>query len=392
MLKSRQMNTILLLGAGTQALSIVRKLAKAGYIVVMLVEEKGNYADSSVFVSKCFVSDAPVTSSEYLDCVKRLVESENIDVIIPMGDTTAEFVSKNKESLSGIVNITAPDYGNFLKGYDKNKLMTLCRDKGYPHPETTDLSAVPDLDCEDLKVFPYPAILKPNCTTGGRGMVVVNSYEEMIAKYVTLHDLYGDYHLQRFVREGGRQVKIQLCVDGKGGLIAHSAMEKVRWFPVKGGSSCCAVSIEEKKMTDICLQILRDIHWEGFADFDLIEDPNTRELLIMEINPRLPACLGAAVHAGVNWGQILVEQALGYPVKSYPFKAGVVLRHLGFDVLWFLKSPRRFNTNPSWFRFWGKNVFYQDMDGWGDIKPFFSGTYHNVKKLLDPSFKQAKSI
>lgn len=386
------MNTILLLGAGTQALSIVRKLAKAGYIVVMLVEEKGNYADSSVFVSKCFVIDVPVTSSEYLDCVKRLVERENIDVIIPMGDTTAEFVSKNKESLSGIVNITAPDYGSFLKGYDKNKLMTLCRDKGYPHPETTDLSAVPDLDCDELKAFPYPAILKPNCTTGGRGMVVVNSYEEMIAKYVALHDLYGDYHLQRFVREGGRQVKIQLCVDGKGEIIAHSAMEKVRWFPVKGGSSCCAVSIEEKKMTDICLQILRDIHWEGFADFDLIEDPNTRELLIMEINPRLPACLGAAVHAGVNWGQILVEQALGYPVKSYPFKAGVVLRHLGFDVLWFLKSSRRFNTNPSWFRFWGKDVFYQDMDGWGDIKPFFSGTYHNIKKLFDPSFKQAKSI
>ena len=214
----------------------------------------------------------------------------------------------------------------------------------------------------------------------------------MIAKYVTLHDLYGDYHLQRFVREGGRQVKIQLCVDGKGGLIAHSAMEKVRWFPVKVGSSCCAVCIEEKKMTDICLQILRDIHWEGFADFDLIEDPDTKELLIMEINPRLPACLGAAVHAGVNWGQILVEQALGYPVKSYPFKVGVVLRHLGFDVLWFLKSSRRFNTNPSWFRFWGKDVFYQDMDGWGDIKPFFSGTYHNIKKLFDPSFKQAKSI
>ena len=110
-----------------------------------------------VFVSKCFVSDAPVASSEYLDCVKRLVEKENIDVVIPMGDTTAEFVSKNKESLSGIVNITAPDYGSFLKGYDKNKLMTLCRDKGYPHPETTDLSAVPDLDCDELKAFPYPA-------------------------------------------------------------------------------------------------------------------------------------------------------------------------------------------------------------------------------------------
>lgn len=135
-----------------------------------------------------------------------------------------------------------------------------------------------------LQSFPYPAILKPNCTTGGRGMVVVNSHDELLDRYLDLHNLYGDYHLQRFIREGGRQVKIQLCVDKDGKLIAHSAMHKVRWYPVRGGSSCCAVSIEEPKMTEVCSDILRDIQWEGFADFDLIEDPDTHELLIVSLS------------------------------------------------------------------------------------------------------------
>ena len=383
---------ILLLGAGTQGLAIVKGLAKAGYGIFMLVEEKGNYADSSKYIDKCYTCNSSPREKEYLEKVEAIIAAESIDVLIPMGDTAAEFVSKNKECLHKKVHFAAPEYENFMKGYDKNQLMTLCAQKGYPHPQTIDLSGMPALDNDELKTFPYPAILKPNCTTGGRGMVVVNSYEEMTAKYLALHDQYGDYHLQRFVRAGGRQVKIQLCVDAKGNMIGHSAMEKVRWFPVKGGSSCCAVSIEEKQLTDICLQILRDIHWEGFADFDLIEDPDTMELLVMEINPRLPACIGAAVHAGVNWGQILVDHALENPVRSYPYKTGVVLRHLGFDVLWFLKSPKRFNTKPAWLFFWGKDVYYQDMDGWGDLKPFFSGTYHNIKKLFDPSFKQAKSI
>jgi len=385
------MEKILLLGAGTQALSIVRGLSKAGYTIILL-GEYANYADASRYVSKLVACQVSEESEEYLQQVEAIIMKEGVDVLIPMGDTAAEVVSKHKEKLSRMVRFTAPDYDIFLNGYEKNKLMALCKEKGYPHPETLDLSLVNDLSGDELKDFPYPAMLKPNRTTGGRGMVVVNGYQEFLDKYPELHQVYGDYHLQRFVREGGRQVKIQLCVDADGRMIAHSAMQKVRWFPVKAGSSCCSVSIEESKATATCLQILQDLHWIGFADFDLIEDPDTKELLVMEINPRLPACLGAAIHAGVDWGQIVVDQALGHAPKTYQQKTGIVLRHLGFDVLWFLKSPQRLKTKPSWFQFFGKNVFYQDMDGWRDMKPFFCGTYHNIKKLFDPSFKEAKSI
>lgn len=383
---------ILLLGAGTQGLAIVKGLAKAGFDISMLIDEDGNYGDKSRYVSKKFFCHSNIGTPEHLNEIKSLLKREKFDVVIPMGDADAEFLSKNQEVLSKWVSFVIPSYESFMKGYDKNKLMALCAQKGYPHPQTIDLSKVNVSGNDTLRQFPYPAILKPNRTTGGRGMVVVNSYQDLLDKYPELYQVYGDYHLQRFVREGGRQVKIQLCVDAEGKMIAHSAMQKVRWFPVKAGSSCCSVSIDEPKATAICLQILQDLHWIGFADFDLIEDPDTEELLVMEINPRLPACLGTAIHAGVDWGQIVVDQALGHAPKTYQQKTGIVLRHLGFDVLWFLKSPRRLKTKPSWFQFFGKNVFYQDMDGWRDMKPFFCGTYHNIKKLFDPSFKKAKSI
>lgn len=385
------MERILLLGSGTQALAIVKGLAKEGYTICMLFEE-ANYADASRYVEKRFVCHISPKSDEYLEIVEMIIVKEGIDILIPTGDVSAEFISRNKMRLSKIAKFTTPDYTIFVNGYNKNHLMALCQKNNYPHPQTIDLSKIIELSAKELKDFTYPAMLKPNYTTGGRGMVVVNSHQELLEKYPKLHLQYGDYHLQRFIREGGRQVKIQLFVNKDGLLIAHSAMEKVRWYPVKAGSSCCSVSVIEEKATEICLQILRDLHWEGFADFDLIEDPETKELLIMEINPRLPACLGTAIHSGLDWGKIIVDQALGYESKKYEYKTGVVLRHLGFDVLWFLKSPRRFSSKPSWFHFFGKNVFYQDLDGWRDMKPFFSGTYHNIKKLFDPSFKKAKSI
>ena len=385
------MANVLLLGGGTQALAIVKGLCEAGHKLLIYFQDT-NYADKSRYVSKCFFCKDSVMSEGYLAGLEEIIASEGVDVLIPMGDATAEFLSRNKELLREKVRFTIPDYAGFMMGYDKNRLMRLCEKNGYPHPQTVDLSEMTDLDADNLRSFPFPAMLKPNRTTGGRGMVIADDHRALLDKYPGLRRKYGDYHLQRFVREGGRQVKIQLCVDSDGNMIACSAMQKVRWYPVKAGSSCCSISIVEERAVGICLRILRDIHWQGFADFDLIEDPDTKELLVMEINPRLPACIGAATHAGVDWGRIIVDQALGNAQSHYEYKAGIVLRHLGFDILWFLNSPRRFSAKPSWFRFFGSNVFYQDMDGWRDMKPFFSGTYHNIKKLFDPSFKRAKEI
>lgn len=384
------MSKILLLGAGTQAFAILKSLHDSRHQLYMVTGEKGNYADYSKYLTKVVYTSSHPSSEQYLNDVVNLIKQESIDTLLPMGDAEASFLSKNVEDLRKLVRYKMPSYENFLKGYDKNELMSLCREKGYPHPLTIDLSLTAYDDSSKFDSFPYPGILKPNCTTGGRGMCLINSYDDLIEIYPHIKAEYGECHLQQFIREGGSQVKLQLYVNEAGELLYSSVMEKVRWYPVKGGSSCCSVSIKNPKMVEICHKILQDIHWVGFADFDTIGNPDTGELLIMEINPRLPACIGAATCAGIDWGQIIVNDYLGLPQPTYQYKEGVALRHLGFDFLWFLKSPNRFKTKPSWFKFFGSKVYYQDFHFW-DQKPFWIGTYHNVKKLLNPDFKKAKS-
>lgn len=384
------MSNILLLGSGTQAFAIVKSLHKSGNRILMLISEAGNYADVSKYVDERVLTHYPDKSSEYLDLVKSVIAEKKIDVVIPMGDSVAEFLSRNREALVSLTHFKMPTLENFMKGYDKNLLMSLCREKGYPHPLTIDLSKTAYDDASNFCNFPYPGILKPNCTTGGRGMCLINNHEDLLQTYPRIKAEYGECHLQQFIREGGSQVKLQLYVTEAGELLYSSVMEKVRWYPVKGGSSCCSVSVKKPQMVEICHNILKDIHWVGFADFDTIGNPDTGELLIMEINPRLPACIGTAICAGIDWGQIIVDDYLGKPQKQYQFKEGVTLRHLGFDILWFLKSPSRFKTKPCWFKFFGKKVFYQDFHFW-DQKPFWVGTYHNFKKLFNPEFKKAKS-
>lgn len=389
-MENKEIINILLLGSGTQAFSILKDLVKNGGRLFIIVSESGNYGDESKYIFKRYVCNIPVKSEKYGEFVKQVIVSEGIDVVLPMGDVLAEFVSKNKNELSKITHIQVPDSDIFVKGYDKNQLMRLCQEKGYPHPITIDLCESDYQDRSNFENFPFPGLLKPNRTTGGRGMTFINNYEELCQKYPAVYKEYGACHLQKFVREGGRQVKIQLYVNNDGSVVASSVLDKVRWYPVRGGSSSCSVTIKDDRMVKLCHNILNDLKWVGFADFDTIEDPNTGELLIMEINPRLPACIGASVFAGVNWGEILVNGALDKPQRTYKCKEGVVLRHLGLDVLWFLHSPNRFKTKPSWFSFIGRNIYYQDIHVY-DSRPFWKGTFHNILKLFNHSFKKAKS-
>lgn len=388
------MTTVLLLGGGTQGLAMTRAISTIRHHrVVLLCGEEHNYAEDSRYVWKRLSSNACVDKEEYLEQVLQTVEDYAVDVIIPMGDLSAVFVSKNKDILEKVTHIKTPQYESFLRGYDKNKLMTLCCEKGFPHPKTVDLSRVENVEnCELLRSFPYPAMLKPNCSTGGRGMVEVSSYKELTDRYATLHEEYGDYHLQQFIQPGGRQMKVQLYVDAQQHLVASSVMQKCRWYPNKAGSNCCAVSVSNPEQVNICHQVLKEIGWVGFADFDLIEGPTTGQFLIMEINPRVPACIKLPIAAGINWAEIMVNDALERPLQHYDYKEGVCLRHLGLDLLWFIHAKNRWHTSPSWFHFIGRKVCYQDMSGWKDPMPFLWGTWHNVKKMNDPSFKNAKGL
>lgn len=383
---------VLIIGGGTQGLALIRSLYRNGHKVELFFDSPNNYADDSKLLSKRLSTAAGEATPEYFNQICKVIAEGQIDVVIPLGDDSAAIVSEQLDQLKAITNLSAPGFSSFLAGYDKNQLMRLCKEKGYPHPATLDLSLYDNIDCEEVRSFAYPAMLKPNQTTGGRGMRKVDSYEELESCYAGLREQYGDYHLQRFIRPGGRQIKVQLIVDEQGTLLQSSVIEKARWYPVQGGSCCCAISVVNPEAVSMCHSVLKDLKWEGFADFDLIQDPDSGEFLIMEINPRVPACIKGAIAAGMDWGEIIVNASLGLPQKEYSYKTGVVTRHLGLDVLWFLKSKNRWHAKPNWFRFFGKNVHYQDMSGWGDPMPFIKGTAHNIAKLFSPKFKESKQL
>ena len=390
------MKKVLILdGGAVHAMAIAECLKKSGYGVAVICDDKNEYGYHTKFADERYLG-VDSHKKEYAEFMLKFLKEHQFDVLIPTSDTAAEFMSFHKEELEQLTGVLMPGREVFEKGYDKNNLMTVCRENGFPHPQTIDLKGL-EVDklhefekFEGLKNFPYPGLLKPNLTSGGRGMTLVNSIEELLKVYPAIHDQYGECHLQQFIEEGGRQVKVQIMTDKNGDMAYSSVIWKQRYYPVNGGSSCCNVTIDNPEIASVCGKVLKAIGWIGFADFDLIEDPQTKQLLIMEINPRIPACVRSAFKSGMDYATMIADMTLGKPLREYKYESGKRLRHLGFDALWFLKSPNRFKSEPSWFKFFGRNLYYQDWIR-GDFSAFFWGTWGNFKKQMDPEFRKAKS-
>lgn len=390
------MKKVLILdGGAAHAMAIAECLKKSGYGVAVICDDENEYGYHTKFADERYLG-VDSHKKEYAEFMLKFLKEHHFDVLIPTSDTAAEFMSFHKEELEQLTGVLMPGREVFEKGYDKNNLMTVCRENGFPHPQTIDLKGL-EVDklhefekFEGLKNFPYPGLLKPNLTSGGRGMTLVNSIEELLKVYPAIHDQYGECHLQQFIKEGGRQVKVQIMTDKNGDMAYSSVIWKQRYYPVNGGSSCCNVTIDNPEIASVCGKVLKAIGWIGFADFDLIEDPQTKQLLIMEINPRIPACVRSAFKSGMDYATMIADMTLGKPLREYKYESGKRLRHLGFDALWFLKSPNRFKSEPSWFKFFGRNLYYQDWIR-GDFSAFFWGTWGNFKKQMDPEFRKAKS-
>lgn len=380
--------TILLFGIdGTQTLPIAKSLYKKGYRLVGTFHDKLSYGAHSRYIHEKIRLEC-AGENEIVNELIKIIKDKQITVIIPFGDSSAETLSRYKDRFSQYVKLTIPDYDVFMSAYNKNKLMALCREKKYPHPITIDLSNCPQES--DLNDFPYPALIKPNITTGGRGMTLVKTYEEFKSKISNIESKYGSCHLQQFIPEGGRQIKVQVFVDQKNNRTIGTVIWKQRYYPEKGGSSCCNITIDAPELVEMCSSVLRDLQWEGFADFDLIEDPRDGQLKIMEINPRFPACLKSAVESGIDYANILVDYTIGRPIGDYTYQPGSKLRHIGFECLWFISSKNRFRTKPNWFSWISHRLSFQDFS-FSDPLPFFFGTWGNIKKLFGTNLIKEKS-
>ena len=384
------MKKVLILGSGLQALSTACSLKQENYYVSAFISEESESFYSRFIDNKICPNISVLDEGEYLKFLLDFLIKDKHDVIIPMSDVHAEFLSKNKKIIETKgCKCAIPNYEIFEQVNDKWNLLSFCEKNNFPCPRTRLINS--DNINDIINFVGFPALIKPNISVGARGIKLVNKREDLEYYYNIIYKQYGNCSLQEYINnEEDPYYNVMLYRNQYGVIVNYVIIEILRYYPIKGGSSCFCKTIKDDYLLDVCSQVLEKLGWVGFADFDVLKDKEGNYKII-EINPRVPASLRAASVSGVNFPCLIVKDLLEEPVISYNYDVDKYLRFLGLDIAWFLSSNKRFVVKPSWFKFFGDNLFYQE-GGRDDYKSMLYSLYSGIKKILTPSFRKSKKI
>ena len=260
------------------------------------------------------------SESAFVDAVSRICRDERIDVIFPSWDPYVSVLSKNRAHFEQLgVTIPVPEFSTVLMALDKHRTIEAAQSVGFPCPRTYLYESLDQLrEIEAREGFPL--VLKPRFTSGGRGMVIVNSREELDAALPGILETHGAPLVQEYI-PGGNRTSVQLVLDKRGVVVF--AFHKLRHRTFKRTARLATVS-ESARPDERVLQsatLLQKLGWWGAMGIETIRDPRDGLNKLMEVNPRFPRQLWNRTELGINEPLLCVKIARGEtvePVGEYP--------------------------------------------------------------------------
>lgn len=375
----KRRRVLILDGGSRQCLPNIKAFHKKGCIVTAFCESKMDvgyvykYTDRKVLHHIEHSNEAQAWEE-----VRKEISTGLYDLVIPMQDFYATILSKHKEELSKYANIYVNDWAVYRKAIDKLDTMMVCMDNNIPCPRTAVVKSASEIDDSQWQ---YPLVIKPRTGFGAKGFNVAQNREELIEHFALTEQKFGPSLIQEYIPQTGAQYQVELLIDKHGDCKAFVLMDKVRWYPIVGGSSTMNVTLHDDAIKENCLRLMKAIGWRGYASLDVIRDPRTGEAKIMEINPRMNGTAKICYFCGVDLAEIILQDAYDQKVtdmQEYP--DGMGLRYFHMDLLWFLKSKNRFSCKPSWFSM--KNTV-DEIFAWEDLRPGIVFAISAVGKLIN---------
>ena len=371
------------------SLPVIESLRKRGFHVTAGSYKRINMGFFSKYSNERVMYPAPKTSPEgFFNTILELAKHRHYDFVLPTDDISSEVLLARKEALEDYTRLPIVAYETFMKARDKSQTLKIAMQNNIPCPGTffPDEENIGDI----ARRAPYPLLVKPNLSSGARGITLVPNKDDLETTYRTVKAEYGECHIQEYIPKGGLQYKADLFLDANQEFKAGIVYSKLRYFPIHGGSSIINRTVLRPEIIENAHKLLKAMKWRGFADFDFITDPRDGMAKLMEINPRIPACFRITVAAGIDFPYMIAKLALGEDIpKVDGYQTDVYLRYFPLDVLWFLKSPERFRAKPSFFRFFGNNL-HDQIISLRDPGPILGFCLENLISLFDRNDRKVR--
>lgn len=352
--KGRGVMRILLTGVGCPgAIGTIYSLRNNPSRVKILIYIVGVDIDHDAvgkFFCDIFYPVPPPESADYIPALKKLIEVQKIDIIIPQTTREIVILSQRKKELACAVMVNTFEMLNLYNS--KNHLLNLCEKHDLLHGGY-HLATNRDTFTHFVRKLGYPhapVVIKPAVGNGGRGVHIVDATEidfdafirgKLARPRVTLEEAVrvlgsGDDWPEMLVMEylPGQEYTVDVLNTPDMRLIISRKRNKIR-----SGISFITEIVNNQRINRQIDTLLDNYPLYGAIGFQFKENESGAPC-ILESNPRIQGTMIAAHMAGSN----IVWAAVEY------FLCGKVLTPVPAPTL-----------NTKFFRYWG-GVCKQDDD------------------------------
>lgn len=363
------MRVLILEGAKSAALAIVRSLGKKGIDVTVGERTKFCTAGISKYCKSRIKYPAPEVDRDFfLKNILKEVKKEKYDVVYPVAGETTLPISEHKNEFLLYTKIPIPDYETIEKADNKTLTLQIAAQSGIPCPKTYFPQDLEEID-GIAKEAEFPVVIKPR-----RKLRWING--RLVRTKVTRENYaFSSSELKiryKKISEKSKLPLIQEYVPGDSygffALLNHSepratfAHRRIREYPITGGASTLRESIYNDEIKELGLGLLKAMNWHGVAMVEFKLDNRDNKFKLIEVNGRWWGSLPLAIASGVDFPYLLhkmVTEGDVEPVTEY--KIGVKCRLLiPNDLLWLIgslrHSPRRMEVLLEFFKF--RNMYY----------------------------------
>lgn len=330
-------------GRSIATVAIVRSLGKKRAEITLGNERRLSATAFSKYVKHRVVYPSPEQNPDLFTFeMCRLVKKEKFDVVMPVRDATTILFSKVKDRLSNYTNLPIPNYSTLMNGRNKAQTLKVALDIDIPCPITYFDDGEQINKLKDA--FEYPLLIRPCESSGSRGIVRVDSPKKLMDEYHKIKKQFGEVIIQEYIPHVGTAYNVSALFNQYSEPRVLFAMKKIREFPLTGGPTAFAESVEGADVKKYASKLLKEMNWVGVAEVEFLYDERDKKPKLLEINPRFWNPLSLAIHAGVDFPSLLCEMALNgdiKPVNSY--QLGVKWRYYIYDFLCFKDSKNKFS-------------------------------------------------
>jgi len=346
--------TVLVTDVGrSSAIAVLRSLGRAGYRVIAVDFDPHSLGFHSRYAHKSYVVPSPKEwPGRFSTMIERIVESEQVDLVIPVTDLAIQPLAAARAAFAGKTLLAMPDDESLRMVTDKGKTLELAATLGIPVPATRTAHTLGDALAAGND-WGWPLVLKPQAshklaTERGIESFQVTYAEDPLDLERKLRALSGrcSVLVQRYCPGEGHGIELLMS---RGRPLAAFAHRRRREVPISGGASSYRESVPlDPQLFDWSVQLLGAIGWTGLAMVEFKVGPHGAEL--MEVNGRIWGSLPLAVASGVDFpaklARLTLEGEAAVPAHlDSDYAIGLRCRDLHRDLLWIaavLAQQRRY--------------------------------------------------